>query len=147
MKNGRRREALPLKFYALYARSVREACGFPGSFSKFDEAAIIGDQAAADNVPFAALTLQVNVHGALGARSLQIYPEACPSLLAVVMDVADPIQPRMLDAAHCILHNRVVLRELKRERRRRAAAQVKLAEHDHHYENDAPALERLARIG
>jgi hypothetical protein len=58
------------------------------------------------------------------------------------VDVADPVQSRVPDAALCILHGRVVLGEIQRDGGRRATGQIDLVRHNHHKENDDPSLKR-----
>ena len=63
------------------------------------------------------------------------------------MDVADPVQMRMLDLTDGVLHDRIVLRELQREGGRCAGAQIEFAEHNHYDEDYEPSLKRLTSIG
>jgi hypothetical protein len=110
--------------------------------SNLDDAPGIGDELPAGDVPMPVLSLQGDIHRAAAPRADDIHLEARPSFVAVIVDVPDPVQLRMRDTAHCVLHGRVVLGEIQRDGGWRATAHVYLAQHDHHKEDDEPSLKR-----
>jgi len=111
-----------------------------------DNTSGIGNQLSGRDVPLPATSLQHNIYGPIGPRTDEMNLEASPSVAAVVVDVAYPIQTRMLDATHCVLNDRVVLGEIQGDGGRSTAAQIQLATHGHHQKDDEQTLKSPPRF-